>query len=217
MQLSLSKLPWYGQAGVAAALCVAGVALFHQFYETPVQADLSTSHQQLVKLQDEIRRGREAQAKLPEFEAQVQELEARLSGLRAVLPEQKDVADLLRRIQTLATQSNLEIRAFTPQAIAQQEMHAEWPIKLEIDGTYHDLGIFFDKISKVPRIINVSNIKIAARSGRGGDDASAATVTASCVATTFVLSEAPPPPEPTKPARTPRRAAAAKPTAKPAR
>ncbi len=214
MPSSLSKLPWYGQVGLAALLSVAGVGLFYQFYETPVQADFSTRRQQLARLQDEVNRGRQAQAKLPEFEAQVQELEARLGNLRAVLPEQKDVADLLRRIQTLATQSNLAIRAFTPQAIAQKEMHAEWPIKLEIDGTYHDLGTFFDKVSKVPRIINVSDIKIAARTSRA-DDTSPATVTASCVATTFVLSEAPAPDPEAKPAKGARRPA--KPAAKPAR
>lgn len=221
MQLSLSKLPWYGQAGVAALLCAAAIGVFYQFHETPAQAAISTKRQELTGLQAEVRKGRQAQANLPAFEAEVNELEGRLNNLRAVLPEQKDVADLLRRLQTLAAQSNLEIRAFTPQAIAQQQMHAEWPIKLEIDGTYHDLGLFFDKVSKVPRIINVSNIKIAARSGRR-DETSAATVTASCVATTFVLSEAPAE-EPQAAGRSRRPAAkpgakpGARPAAKPAR
>ena len=49
-----------------------------------------------------------------EFQAQVTELESRLENLRQVLPEEKDVADILRRIQGLATQSNLAIQRFTP-------------------------------------------------------------------------------------------------------
>jgi len=74
-------------------------------------------------------------------------------------------------------------------------MYAEWPIALELDGTYHDLGLFFDKVSKVPRIINISGINIkgkdAARArARDGDRTS--TITAACLATTFVLQEAPP-------------------------
>ena len=77
---------------------------------------------------------------LPQFRQEVGQLEARLDNLRAVLPEEKDVGDLLRRIQTLATQSNLQIKGFKPAPIVTRQMHAEWPINLELDGTYHNLG-----------------------------------------------------------------------------
>ena len=95
-----------------------------------------------------------------QFRQQVAELEARLESLKAVLPEQKDVADLLRRIQTLATQSNLAIRGFKPAPSVTKQLHAEWPIALQLDGTYHNLAMFFDRVSKFSRIINVSNIAI---------------------------------------------------------
>ena len=67
--------------------------------------------------------------------------------------------DLLRRVQAMATQSRLTIRGFTPQARAAQ-MHAEWPIGLQLEGTYHDLGTFLERVSKFPRIINVGDIHI---------------------------------------------------------
>ncbi len=63
----------------------------------------------------------------------------------------------MRRLQTLATQSNLTIRGFKPAPIVQKPTHAEWPIQLELDGTYHNLGLFFDRVSKFPRIINVAD------------------------------------------------------------
>jgi len=113
----------------------------------------------------------------------VAELEARLDSLKAVLPEQKDVADLLRRIQTLATQSNLAIRGFKPAPSVTKTMHAEWPIVLQLDGTYHNLGMFFDRVSKFSRIINISNIAIHAKQVPAPNS----TITAECVATTFVL------------------------------
>ena len=90
-------------------------------------------------------------------------LEARLDGLRAVLPEEKDVGDLLRRIQTLAVQSNLQIKGFKPAPIVTKQMHAEWPISLELDGTYHNLGQFFDRVGKFSRIINIGGVKIKAK------------------------------------------------------
>ena len=118
------------------------------------------------------------------------QLEARLDSLRAVLPEEKDVGDLLRRIQTLATQSNLQIKGFKPAPIVTRQMHAEWPINLELDGTYHNLGVFFDRVSKFSRIINVGTVKIKAKE----KPAPGSTIDVTCTATTFVLIEPKPAP-----------------------
>lgn len=195
MQLNLSKLPWHGQVAIFAVLSAAAVGAFYYFYEAPAREAMAVSQRKLDTLREEINRGMQIAKRLPEFRAQVGDLESRLENLRNVLPEQKDVGDLLRRLQTLATQSNLEIRGFKPQAITNRQTHAEWPIALELDGTYHDLGMFFDKVSKVPRIINVTNIHIKGRDTGTGQRArpqpgqSTATVSAECTAMTFVLVE----------------------------
>jgi type IV pilus assembly protein PilO len=197
MNLSVSKLPWYGQVGAFALVSALATGAYFYFYDGQYRAEIATKQQQLAALRADIARGRGLAARLPEFRAQVADLEARLDGLKAVLPEQKDVGDLLRRLQTLAAQSNLEIRGFKPQPIAQKAMHAEWPIVLDLDGSYHDVGLFFDKVSRVPRIINISGIAIKAKNQAAraaGAPAPTATISARCTATTFVLSEAPPPP-----------------------
>ncbi|PYR14048.1 MAG: hypothetical protein DMG00_04930, partial [Acidobacteria bacterium] len=105
MQLSLTKLPWYAQVGAFVALAVAGCGIFFYYYEMPVRADFQSRQQQLVGLRADITKGLTTAKKLPEFRAQVGELEARLENLRAVLPEEKDAADLLNRMQTVASQS----------------------------------------------------------------------------------------------------------------
>ena len=101
-------------------------------------------------------------------------------------PDEKDVADLLRRLQGMATQSNLTIREFSPQPVAARQMYVEWPIGLQLDGTYHNLGAFLERVSKFPRIINVTSIHIKNRDER---TAGSATISADCTATTFVLVE----------------------------
>ena len=162
------------------------MAVFYNFYVMPAEAELASRQQRLAALRVNINRGLATARKLPEFQREVGELEARLSDLRAVLPEQKDVADLLRHIQTLATQSNLTIRSFKPAPMSTKQLHAEWPISLELDGTYHNLAFFFDSISNVSRIINVSNVEIRAKERQD----SASSISARCVATTFVLLDA---------------------------
>ena len=186
MNLSLSKLPWYGQVGAFVALSLAGAAVFWNFYAQPAQASIQDRRSQLANVRADIDRGLATAKRLPEFRRQVAELEGQLERLRAVLPEEKDVADLLRRIQGMATQSNLVIRGFTPQSVATRQLHAEWPIGLQLEGTYHNLGAFLERVSKFPRIINVNAIRIKSKD----TPTSAVTITADCTATTFVLIEA---------------------------
>jgi type IV pilus assembly protein PilO len=185
MKLSLNRLPWYWQIGAFVLVCGGAVFGFWNFYVQDMQADIDVRQSRLNAMRKDIQKGVATARQLPEFQSQVNELERRLESLRAVLPEEKDVADILRRIQTLATQSNLSIQRFTPQAAVQQPMYAEVPFKLQAEGTYHNLGFFFDRVSKFPRIINISEISIRPRNPQEPN----ATIVAECTATTFVLQE----------------------------
>ena len=200
MNLSFSKMPWYGQLGAFAVLSLLGAGVFWNWYAKPVQDTIEQREAQLATIRADINRGLATARSLPAFRREVAEREAQLDRLRPVLPDEKDVGDLLRRIQGMATQSELTIRGFAPQAVATKQMYAEWPIGLQLDGTYHNLGDFLERVSKFPRIINVTSIHIKAKDNA----ASGNTITADCTATTFVLIE------PKKPA-VPATAAAAAP------
>src|SRR5260370_1375170 len=106
MNFSLTKLPWYAQVGAFVALAMAGCGTFVYYYEMPVRADMASRETQLKSLREDITKGLNTAKQLPAFRSQVAELEGRLENLKAVLPEEKDAADLLRRMQTVATQSD---------------------------------------------------------------------------------------------------------------
>ena len=190
INISLNKLPWYSQVGIFVVLSLAAVGAFWNWYARDAMTAIDAREAQLATINQTIERGLATAKRLPEFRREVQALEAQLDRLRAVLPEEQDVADLLRRVQAMATQSRLTIRGFTPRAVTRRQMHAEWPIGLELEGTYHDLGAFLERVSKFPRIINVGDIKITAPQSQSGGS----TITAECTATTFVLIEAQPAP-----------------------
>jgi len=202
INLSLSKLPWHAQVGAFVVISLAAAGAFWNFYAVPTQAAIEVRKQELATVRAEADKGLATARRLPQFRQDIAKLEVDLERLRAVLPEEKDVADLLRRIQGMATQSNLTIRGFTPRAVTTKTLHAEWPIGLLLEGNYHDLGSFLERVSKFPRIINVNEIDIKTREPQG-----AGTIIAECTATTFVLVEAarpaapvaaPPPPAPPK-------------------
>jgi type IV pilus assembly protein PilO len=185
INLSLSKLPWYGQIAtfVALSLCAAGV--FWNWYAKGAQEAIDAQRAQLATLHSQIERGHAAEKRLPEFRRELASLEAEMDHLRMVLPDERDVADLLRRVQAMATQSSLTILGFTPKPVTRKTQYVEWPIGLKLEGTYHDLGAFLERISKFPRIINVTDLKVKAID----KPVNASTITAEAIATTFVLIE----------------------------
>ncbi|MBP7776823.1 MAG: type 4a pilus biogenesis protein PilO [Acidobacteria bacterium] len=196
--LQMNKLPWWGQLLVFVFVGALVVGGYYYFYEQQARADLDVREAELAAIRGRIDKGMETARQLPEFRAQVGDLETRLESLKAILPEEKDVAELLRRLQTLASQSSLTIRHFRPRAIATKELHAEWPIEIEVEGSYHNVGQFLDRVSKLPRIINVGAMEMnTVPQQRPG-----VTVRVTCTAMTFVLNDQTSTPQPGAPAAT---------------
>ena len=196
MQLTLTKLPWYAQIGAFVALSAAGCGMFYYYYEQPARTDMTSRQSQLAALKADISKGLTTAKKLPEFRQQVTDLESRLANLKAILPEEKDAADLLNRMQTVAAQSNMTIKGFRPSPTVTKQLHAEWPITLDLEGTYHNLAIFFDRVGKFTRIVNISALDVRARAQSDAHSS----ILATCVATTFVLLDKPTPKPGAKPA-----------------
>ena len=97
MELTLTKLPWYAQIGAFVALAAVGCGLFYYYYEEPARTDMASRQTQLTALRADITKGLNTAKKLPEFRQQVADLQGRLANLKAILPEEKDAADLLNR------------------------------------------------------------------------------------------------------------------------
>jgi type IV pilus assembly protein PilO len=182
---ALGKLPWYGQIGVFVVLSAILAGVFYYYAETPAQTAMDARRAELTAIQTRVANGQAMARRLPEFRKEIAELEARLEVLKPILPTERDAGDLLRRVQTLAVQSNLTILGFRPQAITLNEIHAEWPISLQLEGNYHNLGVFLDRVSKFPRIINIGSMNLAAKSPPDAN----ASMTMGVTATTFVLTE----------------------------
>ena len=185
MDISISKLPWYGQIGMFVLLAAGAIYGFHTYYVADFSTDLNLRRTHLNALKVDINKGVATARRLPQFQAEVTGLAARLESLKNVLPEQKDVADILRRLQGLATQSNLSLLRFTPAAQRQQPLYAEVPYRIIAIGSFHNLALFFDRVSKFPRIISIGDIAVTASPRQDANS----TIVADMTATTFVLQE----------------------------
>jgi type IV pilus assembly protein PilO len=183
-----TKLSLGGQLGVSFALAVLVGGLFWYLYWSDATVERDEKTAKLEALNKEIRALEVTAQKLGEFQREVALLEKKLETLKSILPPAKETPDLMRKVQALAAQSNLTINNFTPGATVNKEFYQEWPISMGLVGNYHNLALFFDKVSRLPRLVNVNNIKITAM----GTQTASQTIGVANTATTFVYIEAPP-------------------------
>jgi type IV pilus assembly protein PilO len=185
----LTKLPLAGQLGVALVIAALICGGFYYFWYSDALEQQKTKEARLADLQKQIRALEATANKLPEFQREVQALEARLETLKRILPPEKEMPDLMRRVQYLAAQSSLQIRKFNPAPPVQKEFFQEIPVNLDLEGTYHNLGAFLDRISRMSRLVNMGEVKVKSQSQPTINN----TIQASAVATTYVYQDTPPP------------------------
>ena len=143
--------------GVAGAvLCIYGFTLYSGISKKSVALQ-----GQLTQIQTKIAESRAVASNLKSFKEKQQELGAELEIALRRLPNQKELPVLLTNMSSLAKKSGLEIRSFKPSAEVNRGFYAEVPINIEFLGRYHEAGIFFDRLSRLSRIINITELKMS--------------------------------------------------------
>ena len=192
---SLTKLPLAGQLGVSVFLAALICGGFYYLWYADALEQEKKKTAELQELERNIRALEVTASKLQEFQREVQLLEAKLETLKRILPPEKETPDLMRRVQYLAAQSNLIIRRFTPSTPVNKDFYQEFPINIDVEGTFHNLGMFFDRVGRLSRLVNVGNARIKAQNNQSASN----TIATQCVATTYVYLDTPPPPPPGAP------------------
>ena len=157
------KKQLYLLGGVAG---VAIVALYAYFLMMPLWEEKGRFEDKLLKVQSDLQQKQLIAANRPKLDAEIKALEKQLDEALVRLPEEKDIPRLLTQINTLGQQNGLEFLLFRPGAPAKKGFYAEVPIDIRVEGQFHSLGGFLDRVSKLERIVTVSDIKISPLSGQ---------------------------------------------------
>jgi len=198
----IAKLKWYYQVLLVTGLCGGLLALFWYQYLNPMNDDIQSRTKTLTDLQVVIAKSLQQQKQLAQIKKEAQELQARLDVLKTVLPQEKETDQIFRSVQQQATTSALRILRVVPRAMIDREVYTEWPIDMQVMGTFHNVGTFLDKIRQLPRIVNITGLRMTVRNAQG-EQAFTSSIDATYVATTFVYKEegiasTAPPPTPVK-------------------
>jgi Tfp pilus assembly protein PilO len=173
--------PWYGY--VLLALIIFG--LFYFLYYKGKNEELQTVREERIKTEAAIVELRAKKTQMDQIEKEIEEMKVTLIQLETIIPLREEISDILRKIQQLAWDSRLNIEKFIPKADVDKEFYFEKPISIEITGNYHNLALFFDRLSNFSRLYNIEDFTI--KSLRDQTDAS--TISAQSTATTYIFKE----------------------------
>jgi type IV pilus assembly protein PilO len=157
---SVLKLSTPKKALILVAILGVMAGLYYHSFFSPRQEELKVLKGDLNKLVEELNKSRAITRDHQKFKEQIAKLDEELRNALAQLPNEKEVPEILKNITSLGKESNLEFTLFRPKAEEPQQFYAKVPIELTVLGSYHNTGIFFDKVSKLPRIINVVDFNI---------------------------------------------------------
>jgi len=164
----LSALPRSQRLALYVLTYVAMGALFWFLVYTPANeeaADLLNKHEELVQTKATVKARAENRE---QFEEELSQLKNDLKQALRELPNDREIPELLKRISAIGKKAGLEIRKFQPLPEVKEEYYAEVPVALEVYGSYHEVAMFFDRLSKLGRIVYVQDIEMTDADDRAG-------------------------------------------------
>lgn len=183
--MKFNNLPIWSQLLIFFVLAGAAVFLAEKYMFTKYKDEIKSLDDKIEALKIEIQKGKAIETKYAEFEREVKQLSAELEKLKKILPPKKEAQDLIRKVESLAGQSDLNVQNWQAGEVTPKEYYFEWPIQLQVNGSYHNLAKFFEKTANYRRLINVSNIRMAATSPQTKVN----TISANFTAMTYVYKE----------------------------
>lgn len=186
------------------ALVVAGALLTGALYFVVFKSKQDANTHAQKELDSKVHENAELEAyrpKLKDMERQVANLKQQLDIERRIVPDDEEVDGFIKMLDAEALRTGIEIRRYTAKPLASREFYTEVPFEVELDGPYYSVMNFFDRVSKLERIVDVSNLLIA--TPKKGTEAKVKhtyqyapneSVVATCVASTFFSHDVAPPP-----------------------
>jgi len=179
----ISKLRMMHRVLIFAGTVVLIVGLYIWLVYIPKTGEITTIKSELDRLERNIEIARVRAKNLKRLEADLVKAQGDLKVAIKLLPTTSEIPSLLKNITKLGNDSNLEFLLFSPEKQVSKEFYVEIPVSIELLGSYHDVAIFFDKVGKLDRIVNVVDLNMIPTKELS------ATLKTSCKATTYRFKE----------------------------
>ncbi|MGD9401052.1 MAG: type 4a pilus biogenesis protein PilO [bacterium] len=150
-----------GLAGIILVIALVWLIFLSEYLPICYKVDaqkLGTVQTELQQVAAELQRLRAAAANLPRLERELAEMRARWDALSGLLPLESEMAALLSEVTTAGMRAGVQFVHFEPQPPQQMDLFQEHPVRLAVTGGYHQVGVFFDNLCNLSRIVDISDI-----------------------------------------------------------
>jgi type IV pilus assembly protein PilO len=144
-------------AGAIFAIIAGGY--FYLFF-LPKSEELGKARETLRSVETKLAESRKTAAQLPRFKAEVEQMNREFVVALAQLPEAKEIPDLLAQVSRVGQDSGLDVLSFKPGAERPEALYASIPVQMKTTGTFHQIVTFFDRVSRLPRIVTVTDVQL---------------------------------------------------------
>ena len=154
---------------ITLGIIVLPLVIFYFAYFQQKAEKIQNLNKQKETLAQQIKEVKIKTANLAKFEKEMAEAENLFLEASALLPREKEIPKLLKDISALGRNAGLDFLTFKPLADIPKDFYAEIPVTINVRGPYHNMGFFFDQVSKLERIVSVSNVKMSSPKKEGGE------------------------------------------------
>lgn len=185
---AFGKLQWYVQVLIVAVACGGALGGVWYMWMAPLQVVIADQNKKLGELTAKVEKSKIQRDNLAKFKKDTEALQMQLDELKKELPQDKEIEQFFTQLQSSARAAGLRIQRGTSKPVIDREVYTEWPLEMEVIGTFHNLGEYFEKIRLLNRIVNIGRLRINTRASEG-DESYTASIGATYEATTFVYRE----------------------------
>ena len=180
---NIEKLSKPQRLGIYIGTLIVIVGLSGYLLFWPKYKQIDRLKTELSNVQAELDKTKKAVEKLNYWRSQMNQKELEYKTVMRALPEKEEIPTLLAGISQAGKDAGLEFLLFKPKKESNKTFYAEIPVDINVSGSYHQVAVFFDKVSNLSRIVNIRDIKMApTKSG-------STTLTTSCQAVTYKFLE----------------------------
>ena len=153
-----ANLPPVQKVALGVIFGILAVIVYWQFFLRSEWAVQSQVQAELLRLKAQAEQTRQTAGQKPRLEQELKMLEAELQRTIQQLPTDREIPSLLKRVAGLGQEVDLDVTLFKPGTPTAKEFYTEIPVQLKVIGTYHNLGLFFERLGRLERIVNVADL-----------------------------------------------------------
>jgi len=157
----LNSASWIAKISVTAAVALLLTGIHFYFVVTPIEEKRKRQNSQKIQLEKSLAEKQRVPENLRELQEEMVHLESKFKSALEELPDEKDMDELLWQLSEVARKAGLEIAHIEPLREVPAEFFSKIPVRMMVRGSFQEISLFFQNISHMRRIVNVSHIRLS--------------------------------------------------------